>query len=141
MLTTTEDFFIVVITVVCSLLFMAALNKLLPVALRRQNNYLIGWQLSILGTTYAVMLGFMLYTVWTNFVSADLNADAEANALVNIYRLAEGLPDEQRVKLMQAARSYADVVVERDWPAMARNSNTAFESQRITNEMWHILMT
>jgi hypothetical protein len=141
MLTITEDFFIVIMTVVCSLLFMAALNGLWPSAWRRQHNDLIGWQLSILGTTYAVMLGFMLYTVWTNFVSADLNADAEANALVNVYRLAEGLPDEQRVKLMQAARSYADVVVARDWPAMARNSNTAFESQRITNSMWHILMT
>jgi hypothetical protein len=141
MLTNTQDFFIVIITVACSLLFMAALNSLWPSAWRRQHNDLIGWQLSILGTTYAVMLGFMLYTVWTNFVSADLNADAEANALVNVYRLAEGPPDQQRAQLMQAARSYADVVVEQDWPAMARNSNRAFETQQITNGMWHILMT
>ena len=32
---------------------------------RRTYNDIIGWQVSVLGTTYAVILGFMLYTVWS----------------------------------------------------------------------------
>ena len=40
-----------------------------------QPHYLMGWQLSVLGTTYAVILGFMLYTVWTDLGVANLNVD------------------------------------------------------------------
>ena len=50
----------------------------------------------------------MLYAVWINYGTADVNADAEANALVNVYRLADGLPAEQRDLLKSQARSYAD---------------------------------
>ena len=80
------------------LFFMAAMNYYWPAEERRAHNDLIGWQLSVLGTTYAVIVGFMLYTVWIDFGSAELNADAEANSLVNLYRLADGLAPQQGAK-------------------------------------------
>ena len=95
MLDTPQNFFIVIICVTCSLFFMAAVNYYWPAEKRRAHNDLIGWQLSVLGTTYAVIIGFMLYTVWIEFGSADLNSDAEANSLVNLYRLADGLAPQQ----------------------------------------------
>jgi hypothetical protein len=140
MLTTFEDFVIVIFTVAASLLMVKVLNRLWPAEKRRAHNDLIGWQLSILGTTYAVMLGFMLYTVWTDFGVAELNVDAEANAAVNVYRLAEGLPEVQRVQMKSLARAYAAAVIQRDWPAMARNS-LDFESSHINRAMWHMLMS
>ena len=84
MLDTAQNVFIVIISLVCSLFFMAGVNYYWPAEKRRAHNDLIGWQLSILGTTYAVIIGFMLYTVWISFGAADLNADAEANSLVNL---------------------------------------------------------
>src|SRR5271168_4459946 len=96
MLSTLEDVIIVVITVVCAQLMLLALNRVWPSQKREVHNDLIGWQLGVLGTTYAVIIGFMLYTVWTNFGAAELNADNEANSLTNIYRLAAGLPEEER---------------------------------------------
>src|ERR1700756_4529341 len=119
MLTTWEDVVLVILVVLCSLLFKTAVDRLWTREHRKTHNDLIGWQLSILGTTYAVIVGFMLYTVWTNFGLAEVNADSEANALVNVYRLADGLPAEQREQIKEAARAYAEVVVEKDWPAMA----------------------
>ena len=101
----------------------------------------IGWQLGILGTTYAVILGFMLYTVWINFGAADLNADAEANAVVNVYRLADGLPSYQRTQIQQTACAYADAVINKDWPAMARNDPGQLESHTPTRSSWRILMS
>lgn len=46
---------------------MVGLNRAWPAEKRHAYNDLVGWQLSILGTTYAVILGFMLYTVWTAY--------------------------------------------------------------------------
>src|SRR5271168_2753843 len=122
MLNTGQNYVIVVLTVTASLLFMWGLNRIWPWDKRHAHNDLIGWQLSILGTTYAVILGFMLYTSWTTFGAAELNADLEANALRNIFRLAEGLPAQQRAQIEMQARSYADAVIDQDWPAMARGS-------------------
>jgi hypothetical protein len=113
MLSLTQNILIVVLTIGASLLFMVGLNRLWPVANRHTQNDLVGWQLSVLGTTYAVTLGFMLYTGWTNFSTASLNAEMEANALRNIYRLAQGLP-QQQAQIQALARAYANAVIEHD---------------------------
>src|SRR5215472_64717 len=120
MATIHQNVIVVTITILVSLLAMAGLNRVWPREQRRQYNDLIGWQLSILGTTYAVILGFMLYTVWTSFGEAERNVDIEANAVVNLYRLADGLPESQRTQLQTLARSYAETAIQQDWPEMAR---------------------
>ena len=139
MLDTAQNVFIVIIALASSLFFMAAVNYYWPPEQRRAHNDLIGWQLSVLGTTYAVIIGFMLYTVWINFGTADLNTDAEANSLVNIYRLSDGLAPEQGAKLKALARAYGDAVVDHEWGEMAFNT-TPTETRQIARQMWQILM-
>jgi hypothetical protein len=140
MLSTSQNFVIVLLMVGASLLFMAGLNKAWPWEKRRNHNDLTGWQISVLGTTYAVILGFMLYTVWTNYVTSDLNTDSEANALLNVYRLSAGLPEVQHAELQNLARSYADTVVNRDWPEM--NELQIPDGSRVINQrMWKTLMS
>src|SRR5215471_16468225 len=118
MLSFAENLLLIVATVIASLVFMVVLNRFWPVESRRLHNDLIGWQLSVLGTSYAVIVGFMLYTVWTNLAAADTNADLEASAVVNIYKLSEGLVEPQRSELRNLAREYADTAVADDWPRM-----------------------
>src|ERR1700722_17172541 len=119
MLDAAQNIAVTIFGVACSLFFMAALNYFWPAKKRRGHNDLIGWQLSVLGTTYAVILGFMLYTVWTDFGSAELNADAEANSLVNLYRLSDGLAPQEGAKLKGLTRAYGDAVVSDEWGEMA----------------------
>src|ERR1700722_11999453 len=138
MLTLTENIVILIVTVTGSMLFMVLLDRVWPRDQRRIHNDLIGWQLNILGTTYAVILGFMLYTVWTTFNEANLNVDLEANALRNVYRLAEGLPPLQRVLLEHQSRAYADAVINQDWSEMAQ-ARIPEESHRINQAMWRTL--
>ena len=140
MLDTTQSVVIVVLTVAASMLFMWVLNRLWPWNKRHAHNDLIGWQLNILGTTYAVILGFMLFTVWTDFGAAELNADNEANSLANLYRLAAGLPEEERGQIQMLARYYANTVIDKDWPEMAVNLNPD-ESRAINQNIWKTLMT
>src|ERR1700753_4222520 len=115
MLDALQNVFIVIIGWACALSFMAAVNYYWAPEKRRAHNDLIGWQLSVLGTTYAVIIGFMLYTVWIDYGAADLNADAEANALVNLYRLSDGLTSQQAQAIRALTRSYGDAVVDHEW--------------------------
>ena len=135
-----QDAMLIVIAVAGALLFMAGLNLAWPAEKRRAHNDLIGWQLSILGTTYAVILGFMLYTVWTNFGAADVNVEQEASVLTNVYALAAGLPDPQRTQIQALARSYADAAINRDWPQMVA-AQEPLETYLINNQMWRTAMS
>jgi hypothetical protein len=139
MLYAAEDTAAVLLIVACSLLFVFVLNRFWSPEKRGVHNDIIGWQLGILGTTYAVVLGFMLYTVWTAFLSAEINADSEANAVINVYYLANGVPDPQRTELKEAARLYADTVVQQDWPAMNQSLNASLKSREVGAKMWQIL--
>jgi hypothetical protein len=82
----------------------------------------------------------MLYTVWTTFGEANLNTDLEANALRNLYRLAEGLPTPQRVRLEQLTQDYASAVITKDWPEMYLHQIPE-ESHVLNQEMWKTLMS
>jgi len=135
-----ETIAIVVLTVLASLLAMAGLDRVWPRENRRVYNDLIGWQLSVLGTTYAVILGFMLFAVWEDLGAAALNVDSEANAVFDVYRLAEGLPEPQRTQLRHVARAYVDTVIGQDWPQMVRGE-VPEQSTVLDQEMWKIVMS
>ncbi len=117
-----------------------AIHVFWPPARRRSHNEIVGWQMSVIGTTYAVILGFMLYNVWDNFRTADLNADQEANALVSLYRLADGLPDSSKKEVQTAARRYAEIMVQEEWPDMARHTISS-AGAAITQELWTTLVS
>ena len=140
MLSFRENVGLLLITCVLSLAFTLVLNRVWPREKRPNQNDLIGWQLSILGTTYAVILGFMLYAVWNEFGSATLNADLEASSLRNVYRLASGLPVAQKGELQSEAKAYAAAVVNDDWPAMAQG-RLPDASHEINEQMWATLMS
>jgi hypothetical protein len=141
MLNTLEDYILVILIVALSMSLVLAINYFWPANLRRVNNDIIGWQLGILGTTYAVIVGFMLYTVWTNFGIAAANANMEASSLLNVYRLAQGFPEPQRDQLQSAARLYADTVVNSDWPMMEHTLEGHLKSRQIIVDMWQIMLS
>src|ERR1700744_6040727 len=140
MLSLAQDLVILIVTLAASLLFMVLLNRLWTQEKRSVNNDLIGWQLTIVRNTYAVILGFMLYTVWTAYGEAQINVDLEANALRDLYRSADGLPEPQRTQLKHEARAYAAAVIDHDWPQMAEG-NVPEGSHLIDEAMWKTAMT
>ena len=138
MQTISQNVLVVTAAVVAALLFMWGLNRFWPPETRRNYNDLVGWELSVLGTTHAVVVGFMLYAVWTSYGEAELNVDHEANAVANLYRLAEEFPEPQQSELKNQARAYAATVVNREWPEMAHNAEPK-QSTAISSEMWQTL--
>ncbi len=120
MLETVQNIFLIAVWVTLSMTCLVLLNVFWAPAKRRAHNDVIGWQISILGTIYAVLVGFMLYAVWANFQTAETNANNEANALVNVTRTAQGLPAAQRDAIEIAAANYVHAVIADEWPTMYR---------------------
>src|SRR5271155_5026062 len=78
-----------------------------------------GYMLSIVGTLYAVVLGFIVVDSLNTFQKARLTVEQEANALHDIFHLAQGLPSPISLDIRTTCLSYAKLMVSEEWPAMA----------------------
>ncbi|HUZ05502.1 MAG TPA: hypothetical protein VMU62_09085 [Acidobacteriaceae bacterium] len=126
---------IILASVVLSCCLLLLLNRLWPSTHRRPHNDVIGWQLAIIGTIYAVVIGFMIFAVWGNYQAADMNVDNEASALIDLYQIADGLPVQQRDTIQNLTKEYAHVLIEKEWPAMnVGNPGTA--AHPIVQKLW-----
>jgi hypothetical protein len=138
LLQASESAFVVIAVVVASLAFLFALNRLWPSAHRRNYNAAFAWQVNFLGMTYGVIISFMLFAAWTSFSDAITNANGEANAVINLSRVADTLPPSQRDAVQHLARRYVEVMLVEEWPAMMRDE-TSPESREIVRQLWFIL--
>jgi hypothetical protein len=121
-----------------SIVIVAVLNRTWPISSRKLVNDVTGWQLGILGTTYGVILGFMLFTVWNDFRGAEVNANMEASALLTVSRIAAGLPSPEREAIHALGVKYAETTIHQDWPAMQMQEN-GDASEGVVEEMWRVL--
>lgn len=140
MLTYGQSTFAIVLSIVAALFVVALLNRLWPVENRKIINDVNAWQMGVLGTTYGVILGFMLFTVWTDFRAAEIDVMLETASLLNVHRLAAGLPSPQRETMQELTVKYAEAAVNEEWPAMQaqRESHAAGIVMR---QIWQVLTT
>src|SRR5260370_1845004 len=91
MLSYAESSLLVIAAMMMSVVIVAVLNRAWPISSRKLVNDVTGWQLGILGTTYGVILGFMLFTVWNDFRAAEVNGSLEASSLMTVSRIGAGV--------------------------------------------------
>lgn len=120
MLDAAQNTFLIVLWVCLSLVCLFLVNRFWAPKRRIIHNSVIGWQISIIGTIYAVIIGFMVGSVWTNYQAAEQNVEIEANSLVNLFRCANGLPAAQRNAVQASAARYATAVLTQEWPDMRK---------------------
>ena len=138
MLSSFQSAVVIVGSVAGALFLVAVLNRLWPSDHRKLLNDVTGWQLGVLGTTYGVILGFMLYTAWEGFRAAQGEANLEATSMLNVYRLSSGLPSPQKEAIQELARKYEGVVVNEEWPAM-QHQKEDLAASLVLNDMWKAL--
>jgi hypothetical protein len=103
---------------------LALVQRLVPPDRREGQNQVTGFIYAVLGVAYAVLLAFMLIAVWQDYKTAQTNVESEAHELAGVYYLASQLPEPQRTRLRDLARSYARVVVEQEWPMMEQGQTS-----------------
>lgn len=83
---------------------------------------LVGSILAIVGTFYGILLGLIVVDCLTRFEKSIDTVRAESNCLADMFLLAERLPEPHRERMRGLCRRYALLVVEQEWPLMARGS-------------------
>jgi hypothetical protein len=104
---------------------------------RKESNDFTGAVVAVIGTTYAVILAFTLSGVWNMFQQAQVNEEQEANALVNVYRIASQLQDANAAKIKGLCTQYGDNAVGVEWPAM-EGKQMSHEGGEIINQLWSL---
>lgn len=140
MLSYGQSAFAIVLSLVAAMLLVAVLNRLWPVKNRKILNDVNAWQMGVLGTTYGVILGFMLFTVWTDFRAAEIDVALETASLLNVHHIAAGLPLPQRQRMRELTMQYADAAVNEEWPAM-QMQRESHAGEEVLRQMWQVLTT
>jgi uncharacterized protein DUF4239 len=125
-------------SVLVSLAGMAWVRRKVPHQVLREQNEVAGFIIAVLGVAYAVLLAFVIFTVWNRFEEARVVSAQEANALTNAFRVAEGFPDPARRRMLDLCRLYARNVVEEEWELTGRGMQSQDSPRAWTylNQLW-----
>lgn len=118
----------IVLSTILAVAGMIFVRKRVGVQNLTAHHEVAGHLLSVIGTLYAVLLGFVVVDAMQHQQDLRVIVDNEATHLCNIFLAAEGLPEKDRVSIRNHCRNYAEIVIEKEWPLLAKGgySSEAF---------------
>ncbi len=101
------------------------------------HNDVAGSIVATLGTILAVVLSFMVVTVWQEYDQAAATVQNEVNALCDLYHDASTLPQPFKARLQGEIERYVSVTLKDEWPLMrfGRESGLARREAYYTLEL------
>jgi len=110
-------------------------KALVPSQKRQEHNDVAGFLYAVVGIVYAVLLALLVIAVWEQYQRANETVESEANGVAEVAWLAHRLPEPERHVLQEDARSYAQEVVDVEWPRMEQR----IEGEQGTPEGWNLV--
>ena len=83
---------------------------------------------------YGVAIGFTILVVWQHLDTAQATTQREASDVEAIYRHADQLHESDGNRIQELSRSYAEVVVEEEWPLLAHGQASP-QAQNTADEL------
>ena len=122
-----------------ALLGLWVVRRQVPLDVLQEQHEVAGISFAVVGGFYGIILAFVLVASWERFENARATTVAEANALGDLYRQADGLNDADRTALQSNLLAYERSIVELEWPAMAEGHLNP-RSQQLYGEIWRIVI-
>jgi hypothetical protein len=113
-------------------------RRRVPIDVQMEQNEVAGFFIAVLGVMYGVLLASAVIAVWEDLEEARMVAEREANAVGDLYRMAEGMPSSLRLPLQEQATAYARSVVFDEWPILRRGRESASSMDHM-ERMWILL--
>jgi Protein of unknown function (DUF4239) len=124
---------ILLIVVIPTAIAMAAqvmIHNRIPIERLVKNNEIAGFKFATVGVIYAVLLAFSVIVVWEKFNDAENAVAQEAGATAALFHYSEG-KEPEALAVRAAIITYLKAAIDKDWPAMARQS--------VSHEVTHAL--
>jgi hypothetical protein len=132
------DVLIITACVIAALVFLFIVTHWSEAHARKESNDFTGAVVEVIGTTYAVILAFMLSGVWNNLQAAQANAAQEANALVNIWRISSNIDAATSADVQALCLKYAQNALAVEWPAMRDQKALPRVGGEIIDQLWRL---
>ncbi|HEY9714731.1 MAG TPA: hypothetical protein V6C72_14785, partial [Chroococcales cyanobacterium] len=121
---------VVCVTTVISVLGMIVVRTRVSLDTLETYHEVAGYLLSVVGTLYAVLLGFVVIDAMQHMQDVRGLISMEASGLANIYLCSEGLPSQKRDQIRADCIEYAHAVIDDEWHTLERGlySQKSFHS-------------
>src|ERR687895_1532519 len=126
-------------TCLIALAGLELVQRLVPAASRRPHNDVAGFIYAALGVIYAVLLALVVIAVWEEYGTAKETVEQEANAAADIFWLADRLPESRGTRIQELCRSYAEEVVDNEWPLMEQGQAPLMTQVEDTPTGWTLI--
>ena len=127
---------IILVAVAASLLGLLIVRRTVPHDRLARHTDVAGYVYAVIGVIYAVILAQVVIAAWEEYRDARAVADDEATAVLNLARLAQVWPDEDRERVDNALSAYAHHVVDVEWPAMAEGKFDESLHTALIHDLW-----
>jgi hypothetical protein len=124
--------------VLLSMSGLKLVRRFVPRELLQPHHNVAGWFLSIAGTLYAVVLGFIVVDALNDFQQARITVEQEANGLHDIFHLSRGLTEPANQEMRGLCMSYARAVATDEWQTM-ENGEASPNAHQLMARMWHTM--
>ena len=118
---------------------LEVVRRLVPSEARQKHNDVAGFIYAALGVIYAVLLALVVIAAWEGYERARVTVEDEANALAEIFWMAHWMPQPQGREVQEVARSYAQEVVDKEWPLMEQGRTPLMEDVQETPTGWVLI--
>lgn len=135
----TATAFIALLSVVLSLGGLVVVRRVVPVNRLAQHTDVAGYIYAVIGVIYAVVLALVVIAAWEEYRESRTEAAHEASSVLNLARIANAWPAADRNNVESALLAYARVVVDVEWPAMARGDFAPVNDTVTVNQLWQAL--
>src|SRR5215467_9665631 len=111
-------------------------RRLLPPALRMEDESIAGHFSAAIDRLYGVLLAFVVILVWNHFEEGKVIAAREANQVGDLSRMAKVFPPSVEESIRKALINDTVAVIEDEWPAMARHGDST-RTGTVMHQVWN----
>jgi hypothetical protein len=125
------DVAILVGSLALAALVLWLLERHVPHPRRELHNDVAGFIFAGIGVIYAVLLAFVVISVWENVDSARQTTFKEADALAGVYWISRELPLPVGATIEHDTLDYAHTVQDTEWPLMGSHKSSPQATQEV----------
>ena len=126
---------IVALGITVSIIGLLIARRLLPLQTLAFHHDITGAWFQVVGTLYAVLLAFIVITVWQRYDGLTTTVEMEAANILELFRDAQQYPPEVHDALQGSLHGYVDAVIGDEWDAMSREAESP-KAQETFERLW-----